>query len=174
MESTCTVDVQTSHRVELSCADGTEVLIREVEGEVINFQMLPASVNLELFHIAQVVTGNASELVLRDDAGTLLLAYKDKSNDDLSPTWAERLQPVSVSLTDSDCQEEVPVYCASCVSRTATFTEAGNETLLLHGEQGLVGSAWTAVVSRNIDCEVECDAGEIRPLNLALIHSSLL
>ena len=176
VESSCEVSSQTAARAELMCDDGLEVVIREHLGEVLNLGMLPSPVEIELFHLAPAVSSSATELVIRDGSGALLLAYKDTSADNLVPGWGDRLQPVSVSLSDSDCDQEVPLYCASCTSRTATFAVDGTETPLLNGQEAVLTEGLTAIVTRNISCEREreCDAGEIQTLNLALVHSSLL
>lgn len=173
-EGECEVNSAANLELVLDCEDGVTLSVQQEADPPIDFQMVPSELSVRAFYVDGTLGNPATEVVVRDAGGTLIFAYSDRDapNEQLEPPWRSSLQPLTVSVEDSDCEDELPFDCVTCTSRSLTVTDRGAEQVLLQGEEGTFGP-WTLTAARLMSCEAICEGANPRMFSIGVVHDSV-
>lgn len=173
-EGECEVSSATNLHLVLDCEDGVLLSVQQEANPPIDFLRVPSSLSVRAFYIDGTIGNPATEVVVRDANGTLMFAYSDRDLpwEELDPPWRSSLEPLTIAAGESDCEEELSFYCATCTSRSLLVNDGEVEEALLQGEQGSFGP-WTLTVARLMDCEAICEGANPRMFSIGVVHDSV-
>ncbi len=174
LEDTCSVSTRGPKRIEMGCPGGVTYELRQTQGTALDFGAFPDVLQIRAFHRSNAHGGRADLFTVRDQSAELLLAYAHANGlvSALDPGWAETLDPFTVELAESDCEDPIYDPCPTCRSRALHVSTVDADETMLHGTRLQLGP-WTLETPMLASCET-CEAGFYPEIKIAIIHESVL